>query len=713
MTGGAALEWTFPDSQQAPRGARLFGIRVRRRIAARLQLAKARLGDRFLSDPDCSIAIPPWSAMAGIPGNARKLPWSLDPSERKLVLEAPLLSAHARRLRMFTPNPVDVTLANAARNDPIEMFARDLPVAAASSYQSIDWHRDFLSGYRWNPEEFYLDVRVAPVAGADIKVPRELSRFQHIGALAGGPLEQGGIEFLLQVLDWIDANPVRRGVNWACAMDVALRVVNWIWGLRLFEPVVAAYPEALGEISRSVYLHGRHIERNLEYYEECTGNHYLSNVAGLLYIGAAYPEFPESDRWTLFALQELVSEMGREVYVDGAAHEASTHYHRLVAELFVSCAALAERLPAARRARLMRVNRSKHPVLPRLRAPEESGLVLAAQGPVLPRAFYDRLARMAEFTAALTKPNGLVPQFGDNDSARVHKLLPSSHEDVRDHRHLVATIGELLGRDDLQGFGQPAADEAMLVAGGLRGAVAAPRPHVPPSCDTALFPVAGIAIVRRGNAYLAVTCGPNGQGGRGGHGHNDKLSFELNVEGCDIVVDGGCPVYTADAETRNRFRATAAHSTIAVTGREQDAWPPGPAGLFRLPERSRPQLAIEPDGTVSGQHTGYGAPHRRLFRLLCNRLDIEDTLDLAAERRLVFNLDPAVSCVMMAAEGDTVRCTLAHPRGLRLQLAVHGGAEPVIGDGCFSIGYGAPVPTRNLSVKMSRASAHTQMIWGV
>jgi len=50
-------------------------------------------------------------------------------------------------------------------------------------YQPIDWHSDFKHGYRWDPKTFYRDICYGHIKGVDIKVPWELSRFQHLNAL--------------------------------------------------------------------------------------------------------------------------------------------------------------------------------------------------------------------------------------------------------------------------------------------------------------------------------------------------------------------------------------------------------------------------------------------------------------------------------------------------------------------------------------------------
>src|SRR6185436_18798382 len=87
------------------------------------------------------------------------------------------------QVAVLSPAPVSVDLAPAA--NALELpGSEEIDSAARAAYRRIDWHRDFRSGHRWDPRTSYLDIRVAPVAGADIKTPRELSRFQHVAPLA-------------------------------------------------------------------------------------------------------------------------------------------------------------------------------------------------------------------------------------------------------------------------------------------------------------------------------------------------------------------------------------------------------------------------------------------------------------------------------------------------------------------------------------------------
>jgi len=48
------------------------------------------------------------------------------------------------------------------------------------AYIPIDWQRDFKSGFRWNSKKYHLLVEYGKEEGVDVKLPWELSRFQHL-----------------------------------------------------------------------------------------------------------------------------------------------------------------------------------------------------------------------------------------------------------------------------------------------------------------------------------------------------------------------------------------------------------------------------------------------------------------------------------------------------------------------------------------------------
>jgi hypothetical protein len=299
----------------------------------------------------------------------------------------------------------------------------------STEYQPIDWHIDFKSGFRWSERDWFRSIRFGVAAGADIKVPWELSRMQHLPELAlefsSSKDERLVWEFTDQVLDWIGSNPPRFGVNWVSTMEVGIRVANWCIAFDLLRAAGAAFaPEFLRVFAASVADHANHIARNLEWSETHRANHYLANVAGLLIAAAYLPEGPQSDAWLAFAIQELIAETDRQFLRDGGHFEASTNYHRLCGEMIAVSAVIVRALPELRIRRLFGVNASLMPHGPGLwpRTPAELEAMFAKTGSVLPASFFQRLASAAEFTRDLTRPSGSVPQIGDNDSGRFLRL---------------------------------------------------------------------------------------------------------------------------------------------------------------------------------------------------------------------------------------------------------------------------------------------------
>ena len=101
----------------------------------------------------------------------------------------------------------------------------------------INWHRDPLSGRIW-PLDYHADIPLWHNDGSDIRVLWELNRLGHLitlgRAYALTKEEEFAAEFFAQVESWREQNPVGRGANWSCAMEVALRAMNLLAAFSLF-----------------------------------------------------------------------------------------------------------------------------------------------------------------------------------------------------------------------------------------------------------------------------------------------------------------------------------------------------------------------------------------------------------------------------------------------------------------------------------------------
>ena len=584
--------------------------------------------------------------------------------------------------------------------------AQKIWVLVDANYTPIDWQLDVRSGYRWSENCWYQHIRFGHLLGVDVKVPWELARMQHLpvlalayaaaqsGSLVFAPPETYLREFRNQVLDFIATNPPRYGVNWVCPMDVAIRVVNWLLAFDLFRANGACFDiEFEHELARSVRAHGAHIFANLEWHPVIRGNHYLADLGGLLFAGAYLPADNETDAWLVYGMTELPREIDYQFQEDGTNFEASTCYHRLSAEIVAYSLAVTLGLPAERVGRL--------PANPPGAwagggTPQADGLASGIRDPRLGR----RLSAIADFLFAIARPDGRIPQIGDNDSGRFVRLLPSISgqrnlvDDDLNPGSTVAALAGLMAESDTEEADTPYGLELTIVRNLVSGCTVGKR--IDCNARTQLgssgeysshcfFPDFGVYVYRQTGWYLCVRCGPNGIRGHGGHGHNDKLSFELALDGANLFTDSGSYVYTAYPDMRNAFRATIAHNTLVADGREQNDWSLGAVGVFRLGNRARERVIRADAQGFEGCHDGYVRPHRRKFSFTDDGPVCEDWFDDEHPSFVVLNLDPIVEIVTIDADhsGILLRCG-----GVTTRLRLAGIREVRVEEGFISERYG-------------------------
>jgi hypothetical protein len=533
----------------------------------------------------------------------------------------------------------------------------------------LPWHTDFKTGRDW-PLQYSPDIDYAELdRPTDVKVPWELSRCQHFTAIGQAYWltgdERYAREFVDEVQDWSARNPWGYGVNWACAMDVALRAVSWIWGFHFMSDSAAcATPAFRGAFVRALYLHGEYVATHIER-SDVNGNHYLCDAVGLVFLGSFFRSTPKGRRWLLTGREMIDAEIFNQTSADGVDFEKSTAYHRLVLEAFLTCGAL-----------------------------------LACVGEPLSPAWQERLARMLEFVAAYVKPDGRVPLVGDADDGRIQKL---GTQTLGDHRYLLSTGAALLGRADFKHAAAQFADESFWLLGPDGAAAFDGIDGPPPPAESQAFPDGGFYVLRSDRAHVFVDCGEVGMNGRGGHGHNDILGFELWLDGMNLVTDCGAYLYTASREWRNRFRSTAFHNVVQIDGEELNRFI-SPDHLWQLHDDARPAnvhwTCGEDVDYFCGSQTGYQrlAPpitSTREIALVKNGPDvvIRDAIDGTGARDLVwrFHLDPSVAAAIV---DNDVRLSIDDREAWLQPLAPPPGLALTIEDGWVSASYGVRTPIR-------------------
>jgi hypothetical protein len=367
-------------------------------------------------------------------------------------------------------------------------------------------------------------------------------------------------------------------------------------------------------------------------------------------------------RWQARSWSILCDEIPRQVYPDGADFEASIPYHRLVAELFL--------LPA---------------------------LYREALSLDVPELYRERVKAMARFAAVYTRPDGSVPLWGDADDARA---LPLGGQDLNDHRYLTGLVGAAWDVADLrQAFsGDPSEIFWTL---GPAAVESLPRdtrgPSSPPSRS---FPDGGFFVLRNAVDHVFIDCGRVGLADRGGHGHNDCLSFEAALDGVHLVSDCGAFVYTRSFEERNRFRSTAYHNTPQVDGEEINRFEPHL--LWDLEYDARPVVRRFEAGAdadiFSGAHAGYErlpSPVTPVRTIVLNHrrhsLTVTDAFEGSGHHRIEIPLHLAPGVLAQVLSVGQVDLQ-ARGRRFRLEWRPADAWLLELGEGRVSPSYGVVVP---------------------
>ncbi|MDP7033642.1 MAG: alginate lyase family protein, partial [Planctomycetota bacterium] len=486
--------------------------------------------------------------------------------------------------------------------------------------QPARWNVDFKTDKVWpnsySPWIEYSDLE----SPCDVKIPWEISRFQwtlpaaQAFCLTGEECYAEAVRDLL--LDWIETNPYAWSINWACTMDVALRAIVWAALFHAFEQSRAwAEPRFRERFLVSLYLHGDYIRRHIES-ADINGNHYTANAAGLVVAGLFFGTGKKPLRWSELGWQMLSEELPRQILADGVDFEASVPYHRLVTELFL--------FPALYRKIL---------------------------GLEVPSCYQERIIQSARFTAGYSRPDGSTPLWGDADDARV---LPMGGQPINDHRYMIGLIGSAFEDSDLvTEFSGPREEIYWIL--GLSAARTLPEKKSPTPFSTPLsFPEGGLYILRSDRDHVFIDCGPIGQRGQGGHGHNDCLSFSAHLDGSPLITDCGAYLYTASRTWRNRFRSTSFHNTPQVDGEEVNRFI-GPNFLWTLHDDATPEVlrweSNEQRQVFTGRHLGYERlnpaviPTRTILLDPRNhRLLIEDRFEGSGSHEVAvpYHLDPTI-----------------------------------------------------------------------
>ncbi|HEN47015.1 MAG TPA: alginate lyase family protein [Mizugakiibacter sp.] len=440
-------------------------------------------------------------------------------------------------------------------------------------------------------------------------------------------------------------------------IDVAIRLLNWLWCFHFLRPGTDLVDAAL---LRIVYAQVESIRVQLS----PGGNHLVLEALALQVYGTLFADTDYGRKWLDVGSTNLARESERQVAVDGVHTEQSMFYHQLVSTHFL-----------------------------------KAQLTASRNGMLVGDGFATRLAGMLEYIHQSMKPDLTHPMLGDGD-----QML----SDDREHweaKVLLAARSVLLGRPLYRPFLACLNDTALWFLG--LDANAVPSTSVEPA--SVAYPDTGLVVLRGHGHYLLFDAAPFGDPAYPHHGHADALSIELCLDGRSILMDLGGYAYRDDS-LRRYFRGTRGHNTLVLDDTEQSET----HGVFGYGRLARTHLVRQVVGgeleEIEGEHYGFrGITHRRqVFWRGTEQpyLVVADHLigDGRHEVELLWHFSPELSVTVdegpARVEGAAERVLVWSFGSTVSERVVACGVEGERPQGWVSLSSGSVVPAPVLSVRM-------------
>lgn len=289
-------------------------------------------------------------------------------------------------------------------------------------------------------------------------------------------------------------------------------------------------------------------------------------------------------------------------------------------------------------------------------------LLLAATGdPQLARQVKEPISRMSKALTKLVHPDGRIALLNDSAFGIYHE--PG---ELLDYAHTLFPA-------DAPRMGMPEGPFALKDAGyyGWRSP---------------------------GGHYVICDAGPIGPDYQPGHAHAGIFSFELSLCGRRVIVDSGVCSYEP-GDDRGYSRATRAHNTVEIAGRDQcEMW-----GSFRVARRAHVRLLEwRPSAqgfTLHAVHDGYkrlrpGLRHSRRFDWnAAGRLQVMDSVEGSNGEAMLSRLHLSPDCIVDQICGNAALISI---ESLRLRISFQGDGRLTVENSSYFPEFGRKVQNQQL-----------------
>lgn len=510
-----------------------------------------------------------------------------------------------------------------------QSYSKNIIQKIDKNYKYIDWQVDCRSAYRWNILDWYKDIKYGNLKGVDIKLAWELGRMQDCIFLVQAAILNENIlsqfekdellkqgvklyntkEYLDELrnryFDFIALNPPRFGVQWKTSMDIGIRIVNMLLSINLSQIHFEYFDkEELSVFNSYIYDSLTHILNNNEWAGGARGNHYFANVCSILISTLFFKPNQEMNQWKNWAYEQLSNEIEYQFNEDGGNFEASLPYHFFTSEMLADTLCLLKEFDKQNNSNDLQklLSRNKQ-----------------------------KLTQIYNFSKYSCIDQSIIPQIGDNDSGiYIDFIYTSTSSKIK---HILSCFEEILEtKNELQNdLGNE--NENYNIAH-----------HT--------FENFGLYINNTKFYDFVFRVGDIGQKGKGGHSHNDQLSFELYSESLPIIVDSGTYCYTSMIDQRNNYRSVNSHNCLVIENKEQNLFDASNKDdLFWIrEEKTKSKIITVNEYIYIAEHYAYNLPCRRTILFKEDTIFFKDNLDLETNKQVLIHLLP--NCLIKPLENS-------------------------------------------------------------
>lgn len=509
----------------------------------------------------------------------------------------------------------------------------------------INWNKDYIHNYEWHQQHYAKYKLKNSKIKQDVKHTWEFSRFYFLVILAQAYCITKNDKYSLKLIEdiksWEAQNPFNYSINWTVSMEVAIRAVNLIQSISLIKDSEILDSETISFLNNLIYKHGVYIINNLEKGFN-TNNHYLSNLIGLIWIGVYFKEAKDLKL-------RLLSNKYLRFSLNQLLHELS---YQVYEDGFCYEDSIAYH------------GLNTEMLLLTIKIMDNNSI----QYPEKLKTYVSKMVDSLRKIMIKEK----IPLFGDLDNGRLLICDISSFNDKTNFDYLIKLALDMRIIEEKINLVSPVS-----------------------------FNDSGFYRLFNSQYDIILRCGKIGLNGIGAHAHNDQLSFVLNINGEQILIDSGTGYYSGDYDLRKKLRSTSSHNTLSIEGHEQNKID---FDLFKMIEKTHSEVQKISNNYFKGIHHGYselGLIHKREIILeesgICVIDSIEESrnTELCKSCRINFIVNEDISIKEIASNK-----VLLLKDSLKIELVCENGQINVV-DHLISKSYSSVMPTKKLVLSMN------------